>query len=193
MNPGFFRTAHYLHRFRPIFPFYRGEGKMFQPMALTLACHVGRLCCFARLMPIPRVSVARTENNRKQSGEQIIRTLEKGFEPKAETSPGHSTYRIVVQCPDAYHCCFCLQSFGRVHPAAGMNMTFTFTSSQRRHSSLKPLNTLPDRAKVLSCFPRGGKGGAGSGVADVPTDPMPMDIADVLSFSPFREPPAKQR
>ncbi|MCB0563921.1 MAG: CusA/CzcA family heavy metal efflux RND transporter [Phaeodactylibacter sp.] len=192
MNSAFFGQLIILIVFAPILALSGVEGKMFQPMALTFGfAMLGAMLLCLTYVPMAASLLLRVpKNNRNNPGEQIIRTLEKGFEPVLKLALRYSTAVLLSSVLMLALAVFVFSRLG------GEFIPQLDEGDLAFHVIMKPGTALSEtiehttliEQKVLERFPEVEKVVSRIGVADVPTDPMPMDIADVfVILLPLRE------
>lgn len=185
MNSAFFGQLIILIVFIPILALEGVEGKMFKPMALTfMFAMIGVMILCLTYVPMMSAWFIKAPNaNRKLSwGDKLIQRLERLYEPlldkalkngklilsSAAILLGVSVYtfsqmggEFVPQLDEgdiAFH--------GILKP--GSSLTETIETTTKIEKIVK--QQFPEVEKIVSRI----------GVAEVPTDPMPMDIADIF-------------
>lgn len=184
MNSAFFGQLIILIVFIPILALEGVEGKMFKPMALTfMFAMIGVMILCLTYVPMMSAWFIRAPKSKKVSwGDKIVLWLENLYEPIlnkvlkngktilgiAVLLLGVATYtftnmgaEFVPQLDEgdiAFH--------GILKP--GSSLTETIETTTKIEKIVK--KTFPEVEKIVSRI----------GVAEVPTDPMPMDIADIF-------------
>ncbi|NMM49956.1 CusA/CzcA family heavy metal efflux RND transporter [Marinigracilibium pacificum] len=182
MNAAFFGQLIILIVFIPILALEGVEGKMFQPMALTfMFAMIGVMLLCLTYVPMMSSLFLRVKQNEKPSfGDKIVTFLEKKYEQaltKALKIPG---FIIGVAISLLVISVLLFSRMGgefipqldegdiafHIILKPGSSLTESVKASTKVEKIL--LDNFPEIEQVISRF----------GVADVPTDPMPMDIAD---------------
>lgn len=182
MNSAFFGQLIILIVFIPILSLEGIEGKMFKPMALTfIFAMIGVM--FLCLTYVPAVSalfLKVTPNAKKSIGDKLIYWLENKYEHILAVSLKKYT---VILSGAGIALILSIVSFNKlggefipkldesdiafhVIMKPGTSLSETITTTTRVEKIIK--SKFPEVVQVLSRI----------GVADVPTDPMPMDVAD---------------
>ena len=183
MNSAFFGQLIILIVFIPILALEGVEGKMFQPMALTfMFAMIGAMLLCLTYVPMMSALFLRTGSKKKTWGDKIVLWTE-------------GIYERLLNA-------FLLAGRWVVLSAVGLLVLATFLFSRMGgefipqldegdiafHAILKPGSSLSETVsittqienQILSNFPEVEHVISRIGVADVPTDPMPMDVADVI-------------
>jgi cobalt-zinc-cadmium resistance protein CzcA len=184
MNAAFFGQLIILIVFLPILALEGVEGKMFQPMALTfIFAMIGAMLLCLTYVPMVSALVLKIPKEHKISfGDKAVLWIEKKYEPLLKTALKHGKLIIgsaillfgitivlfnkmggefIPQLDEgdiAFHVI--------LKPGSSLSETIETTTKVERIIKAK----FPEAQSVISRI----------GVADVPTDPMPMDIADVF-------------
>ena len=184
MNAAFFGQLIILIVFLPILALEGVEGKMFQPMALTfIFAMIGAMLLCLTYVPMVSALVLKIPKEHKISfGDKVVLWIEKKYEPLLKTALKHGKLIIgsaillfgitivlfnkmggefIPQLDEgdiAFHVI--------LKPGSSLSETIETTTKVERIIKAK----FPEAQSVISRI----------GVADVPTDPMPMDIADVF-------------
>ncbi len=184
MNAAFFGQLIILITFIPILTLQGIEGKMFTPMALTFSFAVigAMILCLTYVPMISALFMSKKPNNKKYFGDKFIDWLRKIYEPILEIALKRKSAVLIV-------------AFGLL----GLSI-FTFTKMGGEfvpkldegdiamHAILKPGSSLEETEKVctmiestiLDKFPEVKTVVSKIGVAEIPTDPMPLDLADMF-------------
>lgn len=184
MNAAFFGQLIILITFIPILTLQGIEGKMFTPMALTFSFAVigAMILCLTYVPMISSLFMSKKPSNKKYFGDKFIDWLRKIYEPILEIALKRQRIILVI-------------AFGLL----GLSL-FTFTKMGGEfvpeldegdiamHAILKPGSSLDETEKVctmiestiLANFPEVLEVVSKIGVAEIPTDPMPLDIADMF-------------
>lgn len=183
MNSAFFGQLIILIVFIPILALQGVEGKMFQPMALTfMFAMIGVMVLCLTYVPMMSAWFLRSGKAKKTWGDKFVGFVQRIYE-KALTSILRVGKWVVIG-------------------AVGLLAIAVFTFSKMGgefipqldegdlafHAILKPGSALSETIEktttieqiVKNEFPEVKHVYSRIGVADVPTDPMPMDIADVF-------------
>lgn len=184
MNSAFFGQLIILIVFIPILALEGVEGKMFKPMALTfMFAMIGVMILCLTYVPMMSAWFIRAPKSKKVSwGDKFVLWLENLYEPILDKALkkgkiilgvavvllGVATYtftqmggEFVPQLDEgdiAFH--------GILKPGSSLTETIETTTKIEKIVS----ETFPEVEKIVSRI----------GVAEVPTDPMPMDIADIF-------------
>jgi len=184
MNAAFFGQLIILIVFLPILALEGVEGKMFQPMALTFifAMIGAMLLCLTYVPMISALFLKPPKSEKKSYGDRFVHWIERRYEPlltkslsKAKVVVGIAITLFVVA----------IFSFTRM---GGEFIPQLDEGDIAFHAILKPGSSLSETIEtttkieriVKAEFPEVETIISRIGVADVPTDPMPMDIADVF-------------
>src|SRR5690606_23747706 len=182
MNSAFFGQLIILIVFLPILFLEGVEGKMFKPMALTFmfAMMGAMILCLTYVPMISSLFIRVPKKEKKSWGDKVVIWVE----DKYEKTLGRALKRSVIVIGSAV--------------ALFVLAVFTFTRMGAEfipqldegdiafHVILKPGSSLSESIKtstkieqiLLENFPEVEHAMTRFGVADVPTDPMPMDIGD---------------
>ncbi len=184
MNAAFFGQLIILITFIPILTLQGIEGKMFTPMALTFSFAVigAMILCLTYVPMISALFMSKKPTNKKYFGDKFIDWLRKIYEPVLELAMKRKAVVLIV-------------AFGLL----GLSL-FTFSKMGGEfvpeldegdiamHAILKPGSSLEETEKVctmiestiLAKFPEVKEVVSKIGVAEIPTDPMPLDLADMF-------------
>jgi cobalt-zinc-cadmium resistance protein CzcA len=184
MNAAFFGQLIILIVFLPILALEGVEGKMFRPMALTFifAMIGAMLLCLTYVPMISALFLRAPKSDKKSYGDRIVGWVEKKYEPLLTKSLKKGKVIIGVAVALFAVAVFAFTQMGGefipeldegdiafhaiVKPGSSLSETVETTTKIERIIKAK----FPEAESVISRI----------GVADVPTDPMPMDIADVF-------------
>lgn len=184
MNAAFFGQLIILIVFIPILALEGVEGKMFQPMALTfMFAMIGVMILCLTYVPMMSAWFLRTKPKGKQSwGDRLVKGLENRYD--AVLNAGLKQGKTIV--------------FAALGLLALSIFTFTRMGGEfipqldegdlAFHIILKPGSSLSEsiesasqiEAILLDQFPEVEYAMTRFGVAEVPTDPMPMDVGDCI-------------
>jgi heavy metal efflux system protein len=184
MNAAFFGQLIILIVFLPILALEGVEGKMFQPMALTfIFAMIGAMLLCLTYVPMVSALFLRPPKSKKQSyGDRFVHWIERKYEPLLTKSL--SKAKVVVSIAIALFA-VAIFVFTRM---GGEFIPQLDEGDIAFHAILKPGSSLSETIEtttkieriVKAEFPEAETVLSRIGVADVPTDPMPMDIADVF-------------
>jgi cobalt-zinc-cadmium resistance protein CzcA len=184
MNAAFFGQLIILIVFLPILALEGVEGKMFQPMALTFifAMIGAMLLCLTYVPMVSALFLKVPKEDKVSFGDKFVLWVEKKYEPLLKSALKNGKFIIgaaivlfgisvvlfskmggefIPQLDEgdiAFHVI--------IKPGSSLTETIETTTKVERIIKAK----FPEAQSVISRI----------GVADVPTDPMPMDIADVF-------------
>lgn len=184
MNAAFFGQLIILIVFLPILALEGIEGKMFKPMALTfIFAMLGAMVLCLTYVPMMSALILRAPKNDKKSyGDRVVHWVERKYQPLLEKALQKGKWII---------------GFAIVLFAVTVLM-FTKMGGEfipqldegdiAFHAILNPGSSLTETIEtttkieqiVMAKFPEVEKIVSRIGVAEIPTDPMPMDIADVF-------------
>ncbi|MCG8577741.1 MAG: CusA/CzcA family heavy metal efflux RND transporter [Flavobacteriales bacterium] len=184
MNAAFFGQLIILIVFIPILALQGIEGKMFQPMALTfMFAMIGVMILCLTYVPMMSAWLLRPSKAEKKSlGDRLVRWLENAYQKILNGALKASVW-IVGGAAAALAIAFV--TFSNM---GGEFMPKLDEGDLAFHAILKPGSSLTETVEtttkiekiVKSNFPEVKHIISRIGVADVPTDPMPMDIADIF-------------
>ena len=184
MNAAFFGQLIILIVFLPILALEGVEGKMFQPMALTfIFAMIGAMILCLTYVPMVSALFLRVPKNDKKSyGDKFVHWVERKYEPLLTKSLSKGKVIISVAVALFAVAIFAFTKMG------GEFIPQLDEGDLAFHAILKPGSSLTETIEtttkieriVKSEFPEVKTIISRIGVADVPTDPMPMDIADVF-------------
>ncbi len=184
MNAAFFGQLIILIVFIPILALEGVEGKMFQPMALTFifAMIGAMILCLTYVPMVSALFLKASKSDKPSYGDKFVHWITSKYEPLLLTSLKNGKLIVGIS----------ILLFGIT--------IFTFTKMGGEfipqldegdiafHAILKPGSSLTETIEtttkieriVKTKFPEVETVVSRIGVADVPTDPMPMDLADVI-------------
>jgi heavy metal efflux system protein len=184
MNSAFFGQLIILIVFIPILALEGVEGKMFKPMALTfMFAMIGVMILCLTYVPMMSAWFIRTDKKEKASwGDRFVIWLENLYEPVLGKALKRSKWIIASATVLLGLTIFTFTSMGGEFVPQLDEGDIAF------HGILKPGSSLTETIEtttkieqiVKSNFPEVEKIVSRIGVAEVPTDPMPMDIADIF-------------
>ncbi|QDO94717.1 CusA/CzcA family heavy metal efflux RND transporter [Formosa sediminum] len=184
MNAAFFGQLIILIVFLPILALEGIEGKMFKPMALTfIFAMIGAMILCLTYVPMMSALILRAPKSDKLSyGDTFVHWVERKYQPLLHSALNKGKWIV---------------GFGVLLFALTV---FVFTKMGGEfipqldegdiafHAILKPGSSLTETIEtttkieriVKANFPEVDKVVSRIGVAEIPTDPMPMDLADVI-------------
>jgi len=184
MNAAFFGQLIILIVFLPILALEGVEGKMFQPMALTFifAMIGAMLLCLTYVPMISALFLRPPKSEKKSYGDKFVHWIERKYEPLLTKSLTKG--KVVIGIAIALFA-VAIFAFTRM---GGEFIPQLDEGDIAFHAILKPGSSLSETIEtttkieriVKAEFPEVETIISRIGVADVPTDPMPMDIADVF-------------
>lgn len=182
MNTAFFGQLIILIVFLPIMALEGVEGKMFRPMAMTFGfAMIGAMILCLTYVPMMSAWVLRVPaSGRKSWGYRIVEWLQHKFEPVLEGALNRAWYVVAAAVVLLALAIFTFTRMGGEFVPQLDEGDIAF------HIILKPGSSLSESIEastkveniLLENFPEVEKTMTRFGVADVPTDPMPMDIGD---------------
>jgi len=184
MNAAFFGQLIILIVFLPILTLEGVEGKMFRPMALTfIFAMIGAMVLCLTYVPMVSALFLKPPKVLKNSwGDKFVHWVERGYEPLLAKSLRKG--KLIVGIAIAF---FAIAIF--VFTKLGGEFIPQLDEGDIAfHAILKPGSSLSETIEtttkieqiVIAEFPEVKTVVSRIGVADVPTDPMPMDLADVI-------------
>ncbi|WP_242203621.1 CusA/CzcA family heavy metal efflux RND transporter [Aestuariivivens insulae] len=184
MNAAFFGQLIILIVFLPILALQGIEGKMFKPMALTfIFAMIGAMILCLTYVPMMSALILRAPKHLKASyGDRFVQWVEHKYQPLLESALKKGRLIIGVAV-----CLFAVAVF--IFTRMGGEFIPQLDEGDIAfHAILKPGSSLTETIEtttkieqvVKAKFPEVEKIVSRIGVAEIPTDPMPMDIADVF-------------
>jgi cobalt-zinc-cadmium resistance protein CzcA len=184
MNAAFFGQLIILIVFLPILALEGIEGKMFKPMALTfIFAMIGAMVLCLTYVPMMSALVLKAPKSDKKSyGDKFVHWVENKYQPLLERALQKGKLIIGVAIGLFALAVFMFTKMG------GEFIPQLDEGDIAFHAILKPGSSLTETIEtttkieqiVKSKFPEVDKIVSRIGVAEIPTDPMPMDIADVF-------------
>ncbi|MFV0540532.1 MAG: CusA/CzcA family heavy metal efflux RND transporter [Aestuariibaculum sp.] len=184
MNSAFFGQLIILIVFLPILALQGIEGKMFKPMALTfMFAMLGAMVLCLTYVPMMSALVLRAPKSSKLSyGDRFVHWVENKYQPLLNKALEKGKWIIGIAV---------VLFLGTVFMFSRMGGEFIPQLDEGDiafHIIIKPGSSLTEAVEtttkaeqiVMSKFPEVEKIVSRIGVADIPTDPMPMDIADAF-------------
>ncbi len=184
MNSAFFGQLIILIVFIPILALEGVEGKMFKPMALTfMFAMIGVMLLCLTYVPMMSAWFLRVNKTNKLSwGDRIVAKVEDVYERSLGRALGKAKWIITTAVLFLGVSLFIFSRLG------GEFIPQLDEGDIAFHAILKPGSSLSETIEtttkiegiVKEKFPEVQKIVSRIGVAEVPTDPMPMDLADVF-------------
>lgn len=184
MNAAFFGQLIILIVFLPILALQGIEGKMFKPMALTfIFAMIGAMILCLTYVPMMSALVLRVPKDDKQSyGDRFVHWVETKYQPLLEKALLKGKWVIGIAVILFSITVFMFTKMG------GEFIPQLDEGDIAFHAILKPGSSLTETIEtttkieqiVKAKFPEVEKVVSRIGVAEIPTDPMPMDLADVF-------------
>ncbi|MDW7692308.1 CusA/CzcA family heavy metal efflux RND transporter [Flammeovirgaceae bacterium SG7u.111] len=184
MNSAFFGQLIILIVFLPILFLEGVEGKMFKPMALTfMFAMVGAMILCLTYVPMVSAWFIRVPDKEKESlGDKIVHWLEDRYELLLAKALKRA---VIIVCSALAFLALSVFVFTKM---GGEFIPQLDEGDIAFHAALMPGSSLDETIKtttkieqlVIDNFPEVEQVLSRIGVAELPTDPMPMDIADVI-------------
>ena len=185
MNSAFFGQLIILIVFIPVLALQGVEGKMFQPMAMTFGFAVLGVMILS-LTYIPMVSATflkPPKTDKKSLGDKVILALERVYNPIIDWVLSKSKLVIVIALVFLALGGFLFSRMGAEFMPKLDEGDFAFHAFLKPGTSLTEMIEASDKIEkiVMKNFPDEVESiQSRIGVATLPTDPMPMDIADIF-------------
>ncbi|MDV7187739.1 CusA/CzcA family heavy metal efflux RND transporter [Lutibacter sp. TH_r2] len=184
MNAAFFGQLIILIVFLPILALQGIEGKMFKPMALTfIFAMIGAMLLCLTYVPMMSALILRVPKSDKKSyGDKFVHWVENKYQPLLEKALKKGKLIMGIAIGLFAVAVFMFTRMG------GEFIPQLDEGDIAFHAILKPGSSLTETIEtttkieqiVKSKFPEVDKIVSRIGVAEIPTDPMPMDLADVF-------------
>ncbi|SDS99600.1 cobalt-zinc-cadmium resistance protein CzcA [Maribacter dokdonensis] len=184
MNAAFFGQLIILIVFLPILALQGIEGKMFKPMALTfIFAMIGAMVLCLTYVPMMSALILRApKNDNKSYGDRFVHWVEDKYQPLLVRALRKGKWVIGIAVVLFGITVFMFSRMG------GEFIPQLDEGDIAFHAILKPGSSLTETIEtttkieqiVKAKFPEVDKIVSRIGVAEIPTDPMPMDIADVF-------------
>ncbi|MDX6747366.1 CusA/CzcA family heavy metal efflux RND transporter [Polaribacter sp. PL03] len=184
MNAAFFGQLIILIVFLPILALEGIEGKMFKPMALTfIFAMIGAMVLCLTYVPMMSALILRAPKSDKKSyGDKFVHWVERKYQPLLEKSLSKGKLIISISVVLFGIALFTFSKMG------GEFIPQLDEGDIAFHAILKPGSSLTETIEtttkveqiIKAKFPEVEKIVSKIGVAEIPTDPMPMDLADVF-------------
>ncbi|QZE15005.1 CusA/CzcA family heavy metal efflux RND transporter [Halosquirtibacter laminarini] len=183
MNSAFFGQIIIMIVFIPIMVLGGIEGKMFRPMALTFSFAVigVLILCLTYIPMMSALFLRAPKNNKRSFGDKVVSALENIYRPVLNWALSHT--KTIIGSSLA----LLLVSIGVFSRMGGEFIPQLDEGNVALHILMQPGTALSEMAStstkveklLLKKFPDEIKSiQTRIGVADIPTDPMPMDIGD---------------
>ncbi|NER11835.1 CusA/CzcA family heavy metal efflux RND transporter [Leptobacterium flavescens] len=184
MNSAFFGQLIILIVFLPILALEGVEGKMFKPMALTfIFAMLGAMILCLTYVPMVSALFLKVSRNKKNSwGDRFVGWVENKYESALKKALKRTKWIVGATVAILAIAAFAFSRMG------GEFIPQLDEGDLAFHAILKPGSSLSETIEtttkieqlVKAEFPEAESVVSRIGVADVPTDPMPMDIADIF-------------
>lgn len=183
MNSAFFGQLIILIVFIPILALEGIEGKMFKPMALTfMFAMIGVMILCLTYVPMLSSVFIKVKSTRLSYGDKLVLKLERWYEKLLSIALKKATLVMVLAIALLGLSALTFNSMG------GEFIPKIDEGDMAFHAILKPGSSLSETIEtttriegiVKEQFPEVEDIMSRIGVAEVPTDPMPMDIADIF-------------
>ncbi len=185
MNSAFFGQLIILIVFIPVLALQGVEGKMFIPMAMTFGFAVlGVVILCLTYIPMMVASFLQAPKTDKKSwGDKIIIKLENIYNPVIDWALNRSVWVVIIAFVLLITGGFLFSRIGAEFIPKLDEGDFAFQAIMKPGTSLTEVKDASIRLEqiVMSNFPDEVESiQSRIGVADLPMDPMPMDIADIF-------------
>jgi len=184
MNAAFFGQLIILIVFIPILTLEGIEGKMFIPMAMTFSFAVigAMVLCLTYVPMMASLVMSKTPSTKIGWGDKFINWLAKLYQPVLELA---LRFKIIVLTVSFGFLVITILTFSKM---GGEFVPQLDEGDIAMHAILKPGSSLAETEKVcmqiestlIENFPEITQVVSKIGVAEIPTDPMPMDLADMF-------------
>ncbi|PCJ80381.1 MAG: CusA/CzcA family heavy metal efflux RND transporter [Bacteroidetes bacterium] len=184
MNAAFFGQLIILIVFIPILTLQGVEGKMFTPMAMTFSFAVigAMILCLTYVPMVSALFMSKKPSQKVMWGDKFIIWLSGKYEPILEGALNRKTEILSVSVVFLGLSIFTFMNMG------GEFIPKLDEGDIAMQALLKPGSSLEETEKISSLiektilenFPEVTEMVSRIGVAELPTDPMPMDIADMF-------------
>lgn len=185
MNSAFFGQLIILIVFIPILALEGVEGKMFKPMALTfMFAMIGVMILCLTYVPMMSAVFLRVGKNKEKKswGDRFVKWLEKIYEPILGKALKGGKWIVASAVLILVAAIFTFSKLGGEFVPQLDEGDIAFHAILKPGSSLtETIETTTKIEKIVKReFPEVDNIVSRIGVAEVPTDPMPMDLADVF-------------
>jgi cobalt-zinc-cadmium resistance protein CzcA len=184
MNAAFFGQLIILIVFLPILALEGVEGKMFQPMALTfIFAMIGAMVlCLTYVPMMSSLFLGPPKSEKKSWGDRFVHWVQLKYEPLLARALQKGKWVVGVAFSIFAVAIFVFSSMGGEFIPQLDEGDIAFHAILKPGSSLsETIETTTKVERIIKAeFPEVEKIVSRIGVAEVPTDPMPMDFADVF-------------
>ncbi len=185
MNSAFFGQLIILIVFIPVLALQGVEGKMFIPMAMTFGFAVLGvvILCLTYIPMMAATFLQAPKTDKKSWGDKMIIKLENLYNPLIEWALNKSRWVIIIALVLLITGGFLFSRMGAEFIPKLDEGDFAFQAFLKPGTSLSEVKKASTRLEqiVLENFPDEVESiQSRIGVADLPMDPMPMDIADIF-------------
>ncbi len=185
MNSAFFGQLIILIVFIPVMALQGVEGKMFKPMAMTFGFAVLGvvILCLTYIPMMTATFIQPPKNDKKSWGERIIIKLENAYRPIINGALNHGKWVVSSSVVLVIVGVFLFTRMGAEFMPKLDEGDFAFQALLKPGTSLSEVKKASTRLEqiVMENFPDEVEAiQSRIGVADLPMDPMPMDIADIF-------------
>ena len=184
MNAAFFGQLIILIVFIPILTLQGVEGKMFRPMAMTFSFAVigAMVLCLTYVPMISSVFMSKKPAQKELWGDRVITWISKKYEPLLMKALKRKVTILSVAVGLLIISIVAFSNMG------GEFLPKLDEGDIAMHAILKPGSSLEEteivcqqiEATLVRSFPEITQVVSKIGVAEIPTDPMPMDLADMF-------------
>ena len=183
MNAAFFGQLIILIVFLPILALTGVEGKMFTPMALTFSFAVigAMILCLTYVPMASALFMNKKVNTKEGIGDKFINKLTKWYEPILIWILGKRTLILSISVGFLVVSGVLFSRMGGEFIPQLDEGDIAFHALLKPGSSLEEMTSTSTKAEklLLENYPQVKHVVSRIGVAEIPTDPMPMDIADI--------------
>lgn len=185
MNSAFFGQLIILIVFIPILALQGVEGKMFKPMAMTFGFAILGvvLLCLTYIPMMASIFLQPPKTNKKTWGDRVIGKLERIYAPAIHWALKKTKLILVSAIVLLFAGWFIFSRLGAEFTPQLDEGDFAFQAFLKPGTSLSEVEKASTRLEqiVLENFPDEVESiQSRIGVADLPMDPMPLDIADIF-------------
>lgn len=184
MNAAFFGQLIILIVFIPILTLQGVEGKMFAPMAMTFSFAVigAMILCLTYVPMMASLVMSKKPSTKEGFGDKFINWLGRIYEP---ILLGALKRKVIILSISVILLITSILTFNKM---GGEFVPALDEGDLAMHAILKPGSSLEEtenvcqqiEATILENFPEVTSVVSKIGVAEIPTDPMPMDLADMF-------------
>ncbi len=190
MNSAFFGQLIILIVFFPILTLTGQAGKMFRPMALTFSFAVigAMILCLTYVPMVSSLFLRKKKNRQKKKNfmerfsARIMKGIEKGYSPLIHWALKKWQWILSLSIALLLFAGFTFSQMGAVFIPSLDEGDIAMQAMLKPGSSLNESINVSNKAEsiLLKNFPEVKHVVARIGVSEIPTDPMPMDIADMF-------------